>query len=847
MIPDWLLPTFLLLPATAWLFVGVGLPWALAILPRAAWRRRGMVLAAAVALGPALTTAGMFVIGTFGRFSAANVLLCSVLIAGVGVVLALRNRPSTLDALTPADAPFTIVDWALIVVIVVAVLLRFWNTAYWPFATYDEFWVYGYNAKVFMLNGAIPPSMGYYPQLVPLSYTFTQLLWGGINDHAARVVVPCFALGSVLMAYACGAVAVNRRAGLLAAAIWALYPQHGVWSQFGDLEVPLTLYFTGTAAFFIAAIRERQPRYAILSGLMLGAALWTKPTGAALVQSVGLIVSFGLFMWWHAQRRSLPDEVAGLLARYGVLTLIVAAPLGGIWYVRNVLLGHAPVIFPAGYWQAEAQRSGQELGWPLLIALGLAAWLFVRRERPRTALIGAFLLVVGIVPSAFGWALPNAAQLTPMLVGQIVITFRPPDLLAVGALGANAGHVLRVVTAWIAIVGGAVCLGWAALPMWRRSPATQRMVLLLLAAFVLPYGVTWFWSYSYHFRLSFAIVPTLIVLLAGVIVSVGGALPAPSTALARHMWRLVAVTLIVALALPGQFAVLSALPAALQGALPDDDARMAYGNPALMQLVSFLRARQVDLGRPLKLVAPGELRLGFFFPDSDVRGDLFPTRLDEVADVDYFIDSSPGQRLYGYAGTLYNQILRSLTRTNAMRRVFTTDDGNFRFSAYRILNAERFQTPNFNGPLGEQIGEVAVLAGYDLGTAEGEPGTAIFLTLHFRTLATADREYSIFIHIWDPKEQRLIAEWSGQPMDSAYFVWYQVPGEHFDVPYPTTLWQAGEYVIDDRRLIVPDGARPGDYELRVGLFDPISGERLPVSKSGQSVGDSVRLYSFRVK
>ena len=70
---------------------------------------------------------------------------------------------------------------------VTATALRFWNTAYWPYTTYDEFWVYGYNAKIFMLRGAIPTSMGYYPQLLPLAYTFGQLMWGGINDHAARV------------------------------------------------------------------------------------------------------------------------------------------------------------------------------------------------------------------------------------------------------------------------------------------------------------------------------------------------------------------------------------------------------------------------------------------------------------------------------------------------------------------------------------------------------------------------------------------------------------------------------------------------------------------------------------
>src|SRR5258705_4507803 len=90
-IPYWLLPTILLFPAILWMCLGVGIPWALAVLPRSDWRSKIMVLAVALALGPALTTTAMFFIGTFGTFSAANVLGASVLVAGIGVILALRN------------------------------------------------------------------------------------------------------------------------------------------------------------------------------------------------------------------------------------------------------------------------------------------------------------------------------------------------------------------------------------------------------------------------------------------------------------------------------------------------------------------------------------------------------------------------------------------------------------------------------------------------------------------------------------------------------------------------------------------------------------------------------------
>ncbi len=78
-------------------------------------------------------------------------------------------------------------------------------------------------------------------------------------------------------------------------------------------------------------------------------------------------------------------------------------------------------------------------------------------------------------------------------------------------------------------------------------------------------------------------------------------------------------------------------------------------------------------------------------------------------------------------------------------------------------------------------------------------------------------------------------------MENAFFVWQNVPGDHFDVPYPTRLWQAGEYIRDDRRMVVPTDAPPGTYELRVGLFDPFSETRLPVTleHDRQPVDDDV--------
>ncbi|NLF74468.1 MAG: hypothetical protein GX573_02125, partial [Chloroflexi bacterium] len=95
--PDWFQPTITLFPLVAWMFLGVGLPWALALLPRTLWRDRITVLALALALGPLGLTAVMFALGTAGSLTLAGTLLGSGLLALMGAGLAWRQRARRAD------------------------------------------------------------------------------------------------------------------------------------------------------------------------------------------------------------------------------------------------------------------------------------------------------------------------------------------------------------------------------------------------------------------------------------------------------------------------------------------------------------------------------------------------------------------------------------------------------------------------------------------------------------------------------------------------------------------------------------------------------------------------------
>ena len=42
--------------------------------------------------------------------------------------------------------------------------------------------------------------------------------------------------------------------------------------------------------------------------------------------------------------------------------------------------------------------------------------------------------------------------------------------------------------------------------------------------------------------------------------------------------------------------------------------------------------------------------------------------------------------------------------------------------------------------------------------------------------------------------------------------------------YPTNLWQPGEWIKENRRLLIPSDLEPGVYFLKMGFFNTATGE-----------------------
>jgi hypothetical protein len=124
--------------------------------------------------------------------------------------------------------------------------------------------------------------------------------------------------------------------------------------------------------------------------------------------------------------------------------------------------------------------------------------------------------------------------------------------------------------------------------------------------------------------------------------------------------------------------------------------------------------------------------------------------------------------------------------------------------------------PDMATPLAH-LGEGIELVEAQLAPATAEPGTAATIHLRWQIRQDIDREYVTFVHLGEPTRQPL-AQADGAPLNGYY---------------PTYLWARGEVFGDEYELLVPEGLADGRYPIHIGLYDPTTGARLPLSQNNQ--------------
>ena len=85
------------------------------------------------------------------------------------------------------------------------------------------------------------------------------------------------------------------------------------------------------------------------------------------------------------------------------------------------------------------------------------------------------------------------------------------------------------------------------------------------------------------------------------------------------------------------------------------------------------------------------------------------------------------------------------------------------------------------------------------------------VTLQWWLAERIEGDYTVFVHLRDRESGDNVAQGDGPPIDG----WY-----------PTSLWQIGEVVEDEHGVTITAEVAPGQYDLVVGWYDPVTSERL---------------------
>jgi 4-amino-4-deoxy-L-arabinose transferase-like glycosyltransferase len=111
------------------------------------------------------------------------------------------------------------------------------------------------------------------------------------------------------------------------------------------------------------------------------------------------------------------------------------------------------------------------------------------------------------------------------------------------------------------------------------------------------------------------------------------------------------------------------------------------------------------------------------------------------------------------------------------------------------------------------------------------PGQPLQVTLYWSARSRPSTDYTVFVHL----------------LDSAGHIAAQADAPPESGGYPTSVWDAGETIADPHELALPGNLSPGSYTLEIGLYQPATGQRLPlVDGAGHPVGDRILLAGQRI-
>jgi 4-amino-4-deoxy-L-arabinose transferase-like glycosyltransferase len=154
--------------------------------------------------------------------------------------------------------------------------------------------------------------------------------------------------------------------------------------------------------------------------------------------------------------------------------------------------------------------------------------------------------------------------------------------------------------------------------------------------------------------------------------------------------------------------------------------------------------------------------------------------------------------------------------------------GNVRLAIYAVPRAEI--SAEIQHPLELMLGDEVALLGYSISSSEVAAGDILQLTLFWQASKPIDQRYKVFTHILDARSH-IVGQRDAEPVGGTR---------------STTTWQEGEVIADNYGVLVLPGTPPGEHQLEIGMYNLETGERLPVSRDGEPLGDHILLEPIQV-
>jgi hypothetical protein len=101
---------------------------------------------------------------------------------------------------------------------------------------------------------------------------------------------------------------------------------------------------------------------------------------------------------------------------------------------------------------------------------------------------------------------------------------------------------------------------------------------------------------------------------------------------------------------------------------------------------------------------------------------------------------------------------------------------------------------------------------------QAAPGGIVRVALDWRTNVPVEDSFNVFVHVIGGDET-ILAQ-----LDS-------IPGGGL---LPMTIWEPGETIHDRFAIPLPPDAPPGEYEVRIGIYNPANGLRLRVTEGSDA-------------